>query len=354
MKNFIKILVHLLVWCIVLLVPIYIMSKQGILDSGPYVFSYLVRTAVFAVLFYVNYLFLIDKFLFRKQFVSFIAVNIILIVALLLCQTLALDAFILHHHPGPPDKEMMDASDMRKGPKPPFAMKIFTDYVLVILVLGLSVAIRMTVRWYDDNIKYEQIKNSHLEADLRSLRSQLNPHLLFNTLNNIYSLIAIDQTKAQDSVHRLSNILRYILYENEAKFVSVKKELEFTRNYIDLMKLRLGSSVKLNVLVENSDSSDVVASLMFITLIENAFKHGLNRVGDSFIDIKILVEDGIGVLCTVENSLPDNESNIERSNSGIGLINLSKRLELIYPNNYQFITECREKSFFALLRINFA
>jgi len=240
------------------------------------------------------------------------------------------------------------------GPKPPMFMRIISDYLLIIFVIGLSVAIKMTGRWYHDSINFEKIKAVQYEADLRNLRSQLNPHFLFNTLNNIYSLIAIDKDKAQDSVHRLSNLLRYILYDNDEKFVPVDKELEFTQNYIDLMKLRLRPNVKLNVLIDDKkDTKDLVASLMFMTLIENAFKHGVNNNEDSFIDIKILVEEGKGVLCTVENSLSGAIRDDKEKHSGIGLVNLSKRLELLYPKKHEFSVEKRDNSFFALLRIDF-
>lgn len=349
MKNFIKIFSHILIWCIILFVPLYMMSKEGTFDSGPYI-SYTIRTGVFAVLFYINYLYLIDKFLFRKQLLAYIVTNIILIAALILIERVLTDVLM-------PQPHFIHEEGFKRGkrehPGPPFVFKLFFDYLFIVFVLGLSVAIKTTMRWYADSIKFEQAKSGQLEADLRNLRSQLNPHFLFNTLNNIYSLIAIDQIKAQDSVHRLSNLLRYVLYDNDSKLVPIEKELDFTRNYIDLMKLRVSSNVRLNVLIENKGSNDLIASLMFITLIENAFKHGLSSNGDCFIDIKILVEKESGVLCTVENSLPDSETNIEEKNSGIGLVNLTKRLELIYPHKHEFTVEHRPHSFFTLLRIDF-
>ncbi|HCO67972.1 MAG TPA: hypothetical protein DIT04_09505, partial [Dysgonomonas sp.] len=227
------------------------------------------------------------------------------------------------------------------------------DYILILFVIGTSVALKANKRWYKNSINLEAVKAAQLEADLKNLRSQLNPHFLFNTLNNIYSLIPIDSEKAQESVHRLSKLLRYILYENETKFVPVDKEIEFTQNYIDLMRLRISPNVKLNVLIKNENCDKQIASLLFITLIENAFKHGINNGSDSFIDIKIYVDNEKGILCTVENSLAETEDNIEPGNSGIGLTNLRKRLDLIYPDNHELRIEKRGKSFFVLLCINF-
>lgn len=354
LKFFIKIFSHILIWCIVLLVPVYIMSREGTFDSRPYM-SYLTQLSIFALLFYINYLYLIDKLLFHKQFLTYICVNIVLIAMLVGIQAMVMDVIFTSAYDGtpPPMEERGGRGGGPRRHKPPFGMRIFTDYLLIVFVIGLSVAIKMTARWYRDSINYEKVKSTQLEADLRNLRSQLNPHFLFNTLNNIYSLIMIDQHKAQDSVHRLSNLLRYVLYDNDRKFVPIDKELEFTRNYIDLMKLRISSNVHLNVLIENKGSKDMVASLMFMTLIENAFKHGLSTHKDSFIDIKILVEKEKGVLCTVENSVSVSEANVEARNSGIGLANLTKRLELIYPQNHELIVERRSESFFVLLRIDF-
>jgi len=241
----------------------------------------------------------------------------------------------------------------RRPNGPPFYMRMVFDYVSVFFVVGLSIAVKTTARWYRDSINLEQAKSVQLEADLKNLKSQLNPHFLFNTLNNIYSLIAVNQDRAQEAVHRLSNLLRYVMYDNNEKFVPMDKELEFTRNYIDLMKLRLSPDVKLNVTIDSNGSKDTIASLMFMTLIENAFKHGINNGENSFIDINILVDSGKGVLCTVENSIFEKEKNME-SRTGIGLANLSRRLELLYPDRYEFIAEKRTESFFTLLRIDFS
>lgn len=348
MRNFIKIFPHLLIWAIILIVPMYIMSREGTFDSKPYYF-YVIKITVFIIVFYINFLYLIEKFLFNKKFVKYILVNIVLIAVLLVAQSYVSDLLMGM----PPEKTMPLETDRPPKPhSPPFAMKLLFDYLMVFFVIGLSVAIKTTTRWYQDSIYLEKAKSVQLEADLRNLKSQLNPHFLFNTLNNIYSLIAIDSNRAQEAVHRLSNLLRYVMYDNNEKFVPIDKELEFTKNYIDLMKLRLSPNVKLNVLIESKGSTDIIASLMFMTLIENAFKHGINNIQDSFINISILVDPGKGILCTVENSLVERENNMEER-TGIGLANLSRRLDLLYPDKHEFIAEKRTDSFFTLLRIDF-
>lgn len=348
LKKGIPPFMHIIFCIAILVIPLIVMSRSG-LTPDHYYYGYMMRTGMLILLFYVNYLILIDKLLFKKQFALYIIVNVLLIAGTVLLQNLLLELFI-----GPPPvPEGLRRGGGGPGPRPPQEMRILSDYALIILAIGMSVALKVTMRWYKDSINLETIKATQLEADLKNLRSQLNPHFLFNTLNNIYSLIAVDTHKAQDSVHRLSNLLRYILYENDQKFVPINKELEFTRNYIDLMRLRLGSNVKVNVLIKDGDSDHPIASLLFITLIENAFKHGINNGSDSFIDIKIFVDQDKGVLCTVENSVSHEKNDIESKNSGIGLANLRKRLELLYPRNHEFTVKQEENRFSALLCINF-
>lgn len=347
MKKFVKILPHLLIWGLILIVPIYIMQKDGIIDKGAY-YSYCIRTTFFAILFYANYLFLIERFLFRKQLFKFIIVNIILVVALSLLQSVLHDLLIAPYF----HRFGRQNEGGHRPPHPPFDMFMYSNYLVYLFIIGLSVAFKTTIRWYKDSIAFEQAKSGQLEADLRNLRSQLNPHFLFNTLNNIYSLIAIDKTKAQDSVHRLSNLLRYVLYDNNTQFVPLEKELEFTQNYIDLMKLRMSSGTKLNVCIENLGNNGDVASLMFMTLIENAFKHGSKNIDGGFIDIKILTERNKKITCTVENSISENNNQLEPQNSGIGLANLRKRLELLYPEKHNFIAERNGNRFYTRLEID--
>ena len=381
MKSSLKIFLQVLIWGILLLFPLYVMngsSSNGGINNTLYL-GYLIRTCVLAALFYINYLYLIDKFLFNKKLWTYVIINTVLVITSVFAQTGLFETL----HNEMPKYEMRgeipvrpDGSDTiqsqsrfdggerikpgpphfrdRQGPDGFFTMRIFSDFLPVVLIIALSVALKVTYRWYHDSIKLQETKSIQLEADLKNLRSQLNPHFLFNTLNNIYSLIAIDKNKAQDAVHRLSGLLRFVLYDNDERFVPVQKELQFTENYIDLAKLRVSSNVKVNILIEGHDSQDKVASLMFMTLIENAFKHGISRKGECFIDISIVVEKGKGVVCTVENSLAEeDDNNLEKNKSGIGLANLSKRLNLLYPDKHEFVTEKRPESFYAMLRINF-
>lgn len=228
------------------------------------------------------------------------------------------------------------------GHRPPMertwqdALRFFAgNAVLYLLVVGAGVAIRMTGGWYRAEAARQELEHSRTEAELQNLKSQLNPHFLFNTLNNIYSLIQIDVDRAQRSVHELSSLLRYVLYESSRPTVPLKAEVEFLRDYIELMRIRQPRHVRVFVSLPEEPSPTPVAPLLFISLVENAFKHGVSNEKPSYVTIDIHEEEG-RLVCRIRNSCFPKSGDSDRSGSGIGLTNLSKRLEMIYPGRYTF------------------
>ncbi len=352
-KKITPVALHLFFCVVVFLVPLLVMSRSGEVDYRFYT-GYVVRMGCLMLVLYINYLFLIDRLLFSKKIILYLAINLLLLTGIIFSQNLIADSLwkvvsgIADVMPDAPEEERV--GDHKP---PPLGMRLLGEYVFMMLFVSMSVALKATMRWYRDSINFEKVKASQLEADLRNLRNQLNPHFLFNTLNNIYSLVALDTQKAQDSIHRLSGLLRFVLYENSAQFVPMDKELEFTKNYIDLMALRLGANVRLNVDIRNNNCRREIASLMFMTLIENAFKHGISNSKDSFIEIQIAVDNDNGVLCTVANSTGREQDGIESKNSGIGLTNLRQRLELLYPDAHRLEVKKEDDRFSVILNIDF-
>lgn len=193
----------------------------------------------------------------------------------------------------------------------------------------------MSIRWSEAEAARREAVKSRMEAELKSLRNQLNPHFLLNTLNNIYALIAFDTDKAQQAVQELSRLLRYVLYDNQEKYVPLCKEVGFICNYIELMRIRVTEDVDIETHFDiKPDSQTPIAPLIFISLIENAFKHGISPTNHSFIHISLTEKDG-QVNCVIRNSnYPKNEN--DKSGSGIGLEQVQKRLELLYPGRYKW------------------
>lgn len=186
----------------------------------------------------------------------------------------------------------------------------------------------------------QQLKEEHqkrTEAELEWLKNQLNPHFLFNTLNNISSLVQIDADKAQDAIAQLSDLMRYAMYETRRETVPIQGEVEFMRNYIELMKLRCSDKTEVNCQLSIVDSQLTIAPLLFISLIENAFKHGVSSNRPSKIDIRLEQKESGDrsqeLVFTCDNTnYPKDDA--DRSGSGIGLENTRRRLDLIYAGRY--------------------
>ena len=175
---------------------------------------------------------------------------------------------------------------------------------------------------------------TEVKAELNNLRSQINPHFLLNTLNNIYALTAIDSERAQSAIEQLSKLLRHMLYDNQSSEVPLKDEVQFLENYINLMKIRLPQTVDVSFVCDMQNPEIRVAPLVFISLIENAFKHGISPTAPSFIHI-VLTQHDKELCVNIENSnYPKTED--DRSGHGIGLEQVQRRLDLAYYARYEW------------------
>ena len=333
-------LIHIIGWGIMFGFPFFFVERE---NGNINWMAYLRHSAVplsFMIAFYVNYFLLVPRYLFQSQTKRYITYNILLLcvigLMLHLWRSLTFDpSFVPKPH--------------RSG-GPPGWLFFVRDMLSLVFTIGLSAAIRMSARWTQAEAARKEAERNRSEAELKNLRNQLNPHFLLNTLNNIYALIAFDTDKAQQAVQELSKLLRYVLYDNQQTYVPLGKETDFIRNYIELMRIRLSSNVQMTTQIDIlPDSRTLIAPLIFISLIENAFKHGTSNDRPSFIRIDIH-ERGGELVCRIRNScFPKTAS--DRSGSGIGLKNLSKRLEMIYPQRHTFEYGERGGTYTALLRI---
>ena len=214
-----------------------------------------------------------------------------------------------------------------------FFSGMFMFFLLNCIVAAIAIGIRHFIRTRQirQQLKDEQAK--HTEAELAWLKNQINPHFLFNTLNNISSLTQIDPDAAQDAIAQLSDLLRYAMYETNKKTVPIQGEVEFMRNYIALMKLRCNEKTEVKTTFEVQQDVEI-APLLFISLIENAFKHGVSSSRPSKIDIRLEMDgDSLAFTCANTNYPKDDA---DRSGSGIGLENTRRRLDLMYAGRYQW------------------
>ena len=338
------IMTHIIVLLIVFILPDIIFSAVfGGKHRGGINIEVYFHTVIYIITFYVNYFILIDKLLFKKKTVAYIVVALLLAVFMVIMTRVP--HFIIDLVTKPeriPPKKFDDNF---------FILGLMTrDFAMTILTIGLSIAVKMSLRWAKIERMNKQIIAEQREMELSNLKNQLNPHFLFNTLNNIYALIAIDQEKAQNAVHQLSKMLRYTLYESEDE-VDLEKEFLFMHNFIELMKLRLSSNNKLEVEIYNGPTNNLkIAPLLFISMVENAFKHGVSGSKPSVIRISITLNDTT-VSCHVENSYFP-KINVDDGGSGIGVVNLKRRLSLLYDTHYEYKSEIIDNKYVSELTIN--
>ena len=198
----------------------------------------------------------------------------------------------------------------------------------------MATALVLAFRWQHNEDARLEAEAARSDAELKNLRSQINPHFLLNTLNNIYALTAIDQTRAQDAIMQLSQLLRHILYDNQETEVALKDEIKFLESYINLMKIRLSGNVDVRFDSKVSRPDLRIAPLLAVSLVENAFKHGISPTEPSFVHIS-LSTDNNQFVCQIENSNhPKTEK--DRSGHGVGLEQVQRRLDLSYPDNYEW------------------
>lgn len=327
--QLIEILIHIIICSIVLAFPFLIFNKEGYSERMlHHAKEMTVMQLAFIAIFYINYLVLIPRLIFRNKTGQYILINMALLL-IMLFDTHLWQEFNINFL-----QEKGFTRPLKKGP--PKWIFTIRDASTMIMVICVSVAIRMSKKWVQTESARREAEKSKTEAELKNLRAQINPHFLLNTLNNIYALIAFNTDKAQQAVQELSRLLRYVLYDNQQTTVSLGKEAEFIKNYIELMKIRLADNVKLQTEIDiDKDNRTQIAPLIFISFIENSFKHGISPTEDSFIKIELSEHNGY-VTCHTENSNYP-KSDKDKSGSGIGLEQVKKRLELLYKDRYKWV-----------------
>jgi LytS/YehU family sensor histidine kinase len=233
-------------------------------------------------------------------------------------------------------------------PRPPKQWHIYNYLFTSFLITGFSLGLRLTNKYIENEKQRKELEKERLNSELAFLKNQISPHFFFNTLNNIYSLVQINTDDAQKSILKLSKLMRYLLYETEHGNIQLSQEIEFMKNYIDLMKLRLTQKVDLKVVFPDQYSDTSIPPLLFIPFVENALKHGISYRGPSFVHILMEVNDR-EIVFTCTNSIVTKTEN--STDSGIGLENIKKRLALLFPQSHSLNMEQTDTSFHVQLTI---
>lgn len=326
----IEVLIHFFAWIVAFGFPLVFTDRERGLDWNRYIHHCLVLLG-YLIVFYVNYLYLAPHFLFKDKIKYFFLWNIVLVLSF----TMIRFFWDWGGAPPPPNGRPFG---------PPRYFFFVGDLIMFSFIAGLGATIQISMRWRLLEEKLVESEKQKTDAELKNLKNQLNPHFLLNTLNNIYALIDFNQEKAQESVQELSKMLRYMLYEDQSDFVSLEKEFEFIRNYVSLMKIRLPENVSVQLsLEEEKDSHIKIAPFIFISLIENAFKHGVSSQEESFIQVAIKGKTNGKVSCEISNSYFPKAAE-DKSGHGIGLEQVQKRLDLLYPNQYEWMKGVKDSN----------
>ena len=325
-KDWWLFLVQAGIWALILLaMPLATLFSTKDLEATKT--SFLVVWGLFRAplaVYFANFYLLGPYLFFRRRFWLFTLCNLVLILGL----NYGFFYLFLFRDNYPETAQM--TSNMWIGFFSGFLLFMLLNLVMAAIAIGIRHFIR--IRQIRQQLQDEKAKNT--EAELAWLKSQINPHFLFNTLNNISSLTQIDPDAAQDAIAQLSDLLRYAMYETNKKTVPIQGEVEFMRNYISLMKLRCSDKTEVNAHFTMHNSQLEVAPLLFISLIENAFKHGVSSSRPSKIDISLEDTDGQLVFTCDNTNYPKDDG--DRSGSGIGLENTRRRLELMYDGRYSW------------------
>ena len=317
-KN-LEISLHLLIWLVLFFLPAaFTIGSET--DWSAIFRHFWLQLFFLAIIFYLNY-FIIVKWLFENKKLWFFASNFLLLILLIFVKSQIFELL-------EPDRPKM------LGKRPPEALRYFFDFLIYLIPVAFSIAINASKKMQKAEEMKIEADNIKLQSELQHLKYQLQPHFFFNALNNIYSLIDFDSEKAKQSVHSLSKLMRHLLYKTDVDKISLSEEIDFLNKYIDLMSLRLNDKTKVYTNFPTKIPNLEVAPLLFISIVENAFKHGVSATQHSDISFKMEVfEDEIQFTASNSN-FPKTDT--DKSGSGIGVENLKKRLNLLYPKKHEF------------------
>ena len=350
---------HAILWLLLFLLNYFFFGKPGF--NIDFTFN-LKIWLIYLVLFYVNYSLLIPYFLFFKRYILYVVLLLVLVSGLFfikfeidnnLFAEISKKERTLFMPPRSFDGSLSQMNPARIPP--PLFDKMLTVRLVIpgisqlFMIVLASISLRFIQKWQDDEKMKSEIEKEKISTELSYLKQQINPHFLFNAINSIYSLSLLKKPSTSDAILKLSSIIRYMLYETDKKFVTLNNEIQVIKDYIELQKLRLTEKVKLTFRVTGNTEPYSIIPLLLIPLIENAFKHGVDNVNNSFIDINIEIENGSLNLIIKNTIVSKPEKNANES--GIGIKNIIRRLELLYPQAFFFNAVPNDDCFLVLLKL---
>lgn len=295
------------------------------------------RLLLYSVLIYTNLLYLIPKFLNQNK-LGFYFTWLVLLALIATPLATLVNYFILLGYP-----ILQSETQASQGPL----------FLVSLMFLIFSTSGKIIVDWFKQQQTMKDLETQNMQSELKFLKTQINPHFLFNTLNSLYALTLKKSDQAPEIVVKLSEMMRYMLYECNERRVSLEKEVKYIQNYLDLEALRQSNLVDIDFKVKGNITNQKIAPLVFIPFLENAFKHGVNhQLDDAFVYATLEVK-GDKLLFDIENSKNNNITSVlPKPQGGIGLINVRRRLDLIYPGSHSIDIEDQPHAYSVHLSLN--
>ncbi len=227
-------------------------------------------------------------------------------------------------------------------------------FASITFTLGITMSLKMVRQWYERERVTENLERINMETELKYLKTQINPHFLFNSLNSLYALTLKKSDKAPELVLKLSEILRYVLYDGSEKWVALEKEINYLKSYLDLEKIRNGDRLDFEFNVNGNPATKQIAPMLFLTFLENSFKHGISqKMEGGFVSIDMDIEPD-NLVFKIQNSKPkEKEKRLNGKAGGIGIENIKKRLALLYPDKHTLKIEDDGEKYSVNLNLKF-
>ncbi len=308
-------------------------------NIGFHIVNECIRLAFLIPAVYINIYYLIPQFFGKKQFLRYL-IAVLFLVALVT----PLQMLVLHLR----FDFVADSQAYHQALNENRYWLLLFNFV----VISASTFVQIVTDWIRQDRRVDELSKETMQSELRFLKSQINPHFLFNTLNNLYALTLKKSDKAPEIVLKLSEMMRYMLYECNEPRVRLRQELTYLSNYLDLEQIRQGDKSEILIEVEGDVREQRIAPLIFLTFVENCFKHGLgSRTAEGYVRIFISV-DGNNLKADISNNKIEIPQESPRRSGGIGLVNVKRRLELNYPNKYSLDIQDKPNEYRVILTLN--
>jgi len=361
----VELIVFSVCWMSIFAIPFFINRYNNSLNWDKVIGEW-IKIFFYLVIFVVNTYYLVPKFLFQKKYNIYVGLTLF-VIFLVSGLTILTGYLITPHQPmGMPPMDLgpgMPPMELGKGMPAPMGYRPVTppvqkslymvladNLIISLLVVGAGTSIKIISQWLNEESKRKDLEKEQLKTELAFLRHQVSPHFFMNTLNNIHALIDINAEDAKNTIIELSTMMRYLLYDTAQGQTTLKKEIHFIESYITLMQLRFPRKVTVTLDVPKDIQNIQIPPMLFLSFLENAFKHGVSYQTESFVSFKIEHTDNL-LKCNISNSKHKTKEKLDKSYSGIGLSNIKKSLKLLFGNDYLLNIHENDKEFEVQLTI---